>query len=100
MNILPKKVVPTFSGNTESVDLLGIRPEKIKLSNDGIPMIVDAIDYMGAETVLRLLYEDQRLMARIDGKAQVSLGESVSVNWDPADCHGFDRNGNRICGSF
>ena len=42
-----KKVVPTFSGNTDSVDLLGIRPEKIKLSNDGIPMIVDAIDYMG-----------------------------------------------------
>ena len=100
MNILPKKVVSTFSGNTESFDLLGIRPEKIKLSNDGIPMTVDAIDYMGAETVLRLLYDDQRLMARIDGKAQVSLGESVSVNWDLVDCHGFDRNGNRICGYF
>ena len=100
MNILPKKVVPIFSGNTDSVDLLGIRPEKIKLSNDGIQMTVDAIDYMGAETVLRLLYDDQRLMARIDGKAQVSLGESVSVNWDLVDCHGFDRNGNRICGYF
>ena len=100
MNILPKKVVPTFPGNTESFDLLGIRPEKIKLSNDGITMTVDAIDYMGAETVLRLLYDDQRLMARIDGKAQVSLGESVSVNWDLVDCHGFDRNGNRICGYF
>jgi len=92
--------VPTFSGNTESFDLLGIRPEKIKLSNYGITMTVDAIDYMGAETVLRLLYDDQRLMARIDGKAQVSLGESVSVNWDLVDCHGFDSNGNRICGYF
>jgi len=99
MNILPKKIVPALSGTPESVDRIGIRPEKIKLSNDGIPMTVDAIDYMGAETVLRMLYQDHRLMARIDGKAQVSIGESVSVNWDPADCHGFDRNGNRICAS-
>ncbi|MGA0767391.1 MAG: ABC transporter ATP-binding protein [bacterium] len=99
MNILPKKIVPALSGTPESVDLIGIRPEKIQLSHDGIPMTVDAIDYMGAETVLRMLYQDHRLMARIDGKAQVSIGESVSVNWDPADCHEFDRNGNRICAS-
>ncbi|MGA0406208.1 MAG: ABC transporter ATP-binding protein [bacterium] len=99
MNILPKKIVPALSGTPESVDLIGIRPEKIQLSHDGIPMTVDAIDYMGAETVLRMLYQDHRLMARIDGKAHVSIGESVSVNWDPADCHGFDRNGNRICAS-
>jgi len=99
MNILPKKIVPALSVTPESVDLIGIRPEKIQLSNDGIPMTVDAIDYMGAETVLRMLYQDHRLMARIDGKAQVSIGESVSVNWDPAECHGFDRNGNRICAS-
>jgi sn-glycerol 3-phosphate transport system ATP-binding protein len=99
MNILPKKIVPALSRTPESVDLIGIRPEKIRLSNDGIPMTVDAIDYMGAETVLRMLYQDHRLMARIDGKAHVSIGESVSVNWDPADCHGFDRNGNRICAS-
>ncbi|MEK9762833.1 MAG: ABC transporter ATP-binding protein, partial [Deltaproteobacteria bacterium] len=100
MNILPKKIVPALSGTPESVDLIGIRPEKIQLSHDGIPMTVDAIDYMGAETVLRMLYQNHRMMVRIDGKAQVSIGESVSVNWDPADCHGFDRNGNRICGSF
>jgi sn-glycerol 3-phosphate transport system ATP-binding protein len=99
MNILPKKIVPALSGTPESVDLIGIRPEKILLSNDGIPMTVDAIDYMGAETVLRMLYQDHRLMVRINGKAQVSIGESVSVNWNPADCHGFDRNGNRICAS-
>ena len=99
MNILPKKIVPALSRTPESVDLIGIRPEKIQLSHDGIPMTVDAIDYMGAETVLRMLYQDHRLMARIDGKAHVSIGESVSVNWDPADCHGFDRNGNRICAS-
>ncbi len=99
MNILPKKIVPALSGTPESVDLIGIRPEKIQLSDDGIPMTVDAIDYMGAETVLRMLYQDHRLMARIDGKAQVSIGESVSVNWDSAYCHEFDRNGNRICAS-
>ena len=99
MNILPKKIVPALSRTPESVDLIGIRPEKIQLSHDGIPMTVDAIDYMGAETVLRMLYQDHRLMVRIDGKAQVSIGESVSVNWDPADCHEFDRNGNRICAS-
>ena len=99
MNILPKKIVPALSGTPESVDLIGIRPEKIQLSHDGIPMTVDAIDYMGAETVLRMLYQDHRLMVRINGKAQVSIGESVSVNWNPADCHRFDRNGNRICAS-
>ena len=99
MNILPKKTVAGLSKIPESVDCLGIRPEKINLSDNGIPMIVEAIDYMGAETVLRLLYQDHRLMARIDGKTQVSIGELVSVNWEPIDCHRFDSNGKRICDS-
>ncbi len=100
MNVLSKKSIDGLCKTTKSVDFLGIRPEKIQLSDNGIPMIVDAIDYMGAETVLRLLYQDHRLIVRIDGKTQVSIGESVSVNWDPIDCHGFDINGNRICDSY
>jgi sn-glycerol 3-phosphate transport system ATP-binding protein len=96
MNILSRKKVMEISQQFEYAEFLGVRPEKIKLTDEGIPMIVEAVDYMGAETVLRLRYQDQRVMARVDGKAQISIGHIVSVSWDEAETHSFDEDSNRI----
>ncbi len=74
---------------------LGGRPEKIKISRKGLPVEISAVDYMGAETVLRLRYGKQNLMARIDGRATVSPGEQLKISWSAKDIHLFDEKGIR-----
>ncbi len=78
--------------------LIGVRPEKVRLAEDGLAAEVRAVDYMGAETVLRLRHGDQDLMVRVDGRASAKIGERVSVTWDAADVHIFDAKGIRRTG--
>ncbi|PLX41510.1 MAG: ABC transporter ATP-binding protein [Hyphomicrobiales bacterium] len=74
---------------------LGVRPEKIHISEQGLPVVVDAVDYMGAETVLRVHSGPLELMARIDGRALVEPGDELRLSWAPADIHMFDDRGKR-----
>ncbi len=74
---------------------LGVRPEKIRISDTGLPVEVSAVDYMGAETVLRIHNGPLDLMARIDGRAMVEPGDALNVTWMPEDIHLFDDEGKR-----
>ena len=77
---------------------IGIRPENIQIASKGLSADVGAVDYMGAETVLRLSLGDQNLMARINGRATVQPGETVNITWKAKDVHLFDDNGIRRTG--
>ncbi len=46
---------------------IGLRPEAIQVVQDGLSATIRAIDYMGAETVLRLQMAGQELMIRVAG---------------------------------
>ena len=74
---------------------IGVRPENIQITRDGLATKVGAVDYMGAETVLRLSLGSQNLMARVAGRAKVSPGETVKIGWKAKDVHLFDENGIR-----
>ena len=75
---------------------VGIRPEKIRLAADGLTVEVTAVDYMGAETVLRLRHQDQAILARVDGRADAKPGDRLSIQWNEADVHLFDASGVRL----
>ena len=75
--------------------MLGVRPEKIHISRKGLPVEISAVDYMGAETVLRLRHGKQDLMARIDGRTNALPGEKLCVAWKAKDIHLFDEEGVR-----
>lgn len=75
--------------------LLGIRPENIHIADAGIAVEVSAADYMGAETVLRLLHGEQIIMARINGRTAASAGDQLNIAWSPDNVHLFDENGIR-----
>ncbi len=75
--------------------LLGVRPENIHFAEQGLAVEVTAVDYMGAETVLRLRHGSQNLMARIAGQATAALGAKLRVAWRPGDIHLFDEKGIR-----
>ncbi len=75
--------------------LLGIRPEKLKLAEQGLPVTVSAVDYLGAETILRLQHGTQNFMIRVEGRSAVVAGDNLHVTWAPDDVHVFDENGKR-----
>ena len=75
--------------------LLGIRPEKLALADQGLPVEVSAVDFLGAETILRLLHGTQQLMIRVEGRPTATAGDKLHVTWSPGDVHLFDQNGIR-----
>lgn len=75
--------------------LLGVRPENICIADHGLSVEVCAVDYMGAETVLRLRHGTQDFMARIGGRATATPGERLRVTWRADDIHLFDEKGIR-----
>jgi sn-glycerol 3-phosphate transport system ATP-binding protein len=86
-----RKHIPPDAGSC----LFGIRPEKLSIAEDGLPVEVSSVDFMGAETVLRLRHGTQNLMIRIDGRPIAKPGDKLCVTWHPADMHLFDSNGKR-----
>jgi sn-glycerol 3-phosphate transport system ATP-binding protein len=74
---------------------IGVRPEEIKLSERGLTARVGAIDFLGAETIIRLVYGEQTLLAKINGRAKISPGDQVTVNWSPNAVHLFNEKGKR-----
>ena len=86
-----RKLVPE---DTDSA-LIGVRPEKVILAEEGLPVEVSSVDFMGAETVLRLNHGNQSLMIRLDGRPVAKPGDKLNVAWQPSDMHFFTENGIR-----
>ena len=75
--------------------MLGVRPENIYIADKGLHVEISAVDYMGAETVLRLRHGEQDLMVRINGRTKAMPGEKLCVAWSADDIHLFDEQGIR-----
>jgi sn-glycerol 3-phosphate transport system ATP-binding protein len=74
---------------------IGVRPEEIKLGQQGLPAQVGAVDFLGAETVIRLSHGEQILFARTNGRAELVPGDQVMVSWSPDAVHVFNEKGLR-----
>lgn len=74
---------------------IGIRPEEIKLNRQGLSAIVDAVDFLGAETVIRLFHGEQTLFARVNGRSKIKPGDQVKLSWSPHVVHFFNEKGRR-----
>ena len=74
---------------------VGVRPEDVKVTKAGLPVEVAAVDYMGAESLLRLRHGSQELMARVNGRTSVKAGDALQVSWQSEDVHLFDSKGIR-----
>lgn len=75
--------------------MLGIRPEHVRIADEGIPVEVASTDYMGAETVLRLQHGPQVVMARIHGRPRAVAGDRLNITWAADDILLFDETGTR-----
>ncbi len=76
---------------------LGIRPEDIEISKEGIKCIINDIDYQGSDVVLSLQLGDQEIYARLDSKKSEDLDKQVYISWDKKNVHFFDlESGERV----
>ncbi|MCU4118908.1 ABC transporter ATP-binding protein [Variovorax sp. N23] len=75
---------------------LGVRPEAITLAADGIPAVVQSVEYLGADLVLRCAVGSEVLLVRAAGGHVATPGERVHLRWSPDEAHGFGADGRRI----
>jgi len=70
---------------------VGIRPEDIRLGNDGVDASIAAIEYLGADSVMTCIVGDQLVAVRAKGKLTGNGGDRVRLAWDRAAMHCFDQ---------
>ncbi len=75
--------------------LLGVRPENIRLADDGAPAEVLAIEYLGAETLIAANAAGASILARTPGRPPCRVGDRVHLTWAPAAAHWFDASTRR-----
>jgi sn-glycerol 3-phosphate transport system ATP-binding protein len=95
MNVLPAALVADNlaaapDGRARETLAIGIRPEAARLTADGMPATVAAVEYLGADTLIDTRIADQPFIVRVSGRVELGAGASVAVAWDPAAAHWFD----------
>ncbi|MEO8134208.1 MAG: ABC transporter ATP-binding protein [Betaproteobacteria bacterium] len=71
---------------------IGIRPEDIHLAaDDGIPVEIAAIEYLGADSVVTCMLAGEVLGVRTKGKLRGNTGDRLRLGWDASAMHCFDR---------
>lgn len=77
---------------------MGIRPENIEISAEsGIEAQIEAIEYLGADTLIVCRSGEQAITLTVKGKATLSPGDPLNLMWKPEHIHLFDtKSGKRI----
>lgn len=71
----------------------GVRPEDIELAEDGLSARVEAVDFLGAGSIITLRHQNQQLLASCSGRAALTIGQQVYLRWSPEAVHLFSANG-------
>ena len=78
---------------------IGIRPEHMRISENGLPVEVSTVEYLGGESVARLNHNDNEISMRISGQHTIKRGDKLTVSWNKEDTHFFDQNKERLSAS-
>ncbi|RLJ58911.1 carbohydrate ABC transporter ATP-binding protein (CUT1 family) [Litoreibacter meonggei] len=68
---------------------LGVRPEHLILSDDGLPMQVKVVEPTGAETMVFLSFEGQDVTAVFRERHAFAAGQTIHLKPDPDHIHIF-----------
>jgi sn-glycerol 3-phosphate transport system ATP-binding protein len=74
---------------------LGIRPEHIRLVDDGILATVTSAEYHGADTVVTARVGEESLLVRAPGQVELAAGSQIRLGWEPGAVHIFDSQGRK-----
>jgi len=98
---LPEATAAYLDENASGSDLeLGIRPEDIELRSAGgrsFTTTVDVVENAGSDSYLYLDLAGQECRVRAPSDVKPSVGEQITVTFEPSDIHVFDRsNGDNL----
>jgi sn-glycerol 3-phosphate transport system ATP-binding protein len=105
MNLLPLDGaggVPRIAGTSFTLSapagatLLGLRPEALRAADDGLPVTVEARDYLGADTLALCRAGNTALALKLPGAAPVTPGATLHLRWDASDAHFFGTDDRRL----
>ncbi len=96
---VPEEKVPHYKGTVGKRVTFGIRPEDVmdpQYAKPGthtaqVPARVDVRELMGNEVFLYLMTGDKQMVARVDPRTQVRIGDDVQVALNMDNMHVFDR---------
>lgn len=95
INLLPHGVLG-FNHGPQNAATVGIRPENIVLSGEGISTRIHSVEHLGTETVIQLKIEGQNLAALAPPGKNFHRGEEVAITVIPGAQLYFDEAGWRI----
>jgi sn-glycerol 3-phosphate transport system ATP-binding protein len=104
MNVLPldelgeaTAVVKASAPGTLPVEklALGVRPELIRIGDTGIAARIEAIEYLGADSLVAARVGHASLQIRTAGKPPAGRGDMVRLAWDSQSVHWFDLSSGR-----
>ncbi len=80
---------------------LGIRPEHLQLSNEGLVAEVALVEWLGNVrfAYLSTAVSDEPLIMQMTAEVDLSQGQQITVSAPAADCHLFDSEGSAIARS-
>jgi multiple sugar transport system ATP-binding protein len=81
---------------TENALAWGIRPEHLRLSDSGVPAVVEVVEPTGSETLVIAKTGGNTLSALLRERVTVVPGQHVFLAPDLAQLHLFDAQGRRI----
>ena len=92
---LDSKIYSVVDSNKNIKDI-GVRPEHIVFSKNGLPVVVKSIDYFGGETVFKLTHQEKDFFLREPRQPKIQLGDQLNVSWNLDDMYLFDKNDQRL----
>jgi sn-glycerol 3-phosphate transport system ATP-binding protein len=82
---------PRVAGDELASATLGVRPEHVVIGgNNGVAGHVDAIEYLGADSLLSCRVGSQMLTARVAGRVGLNRGDATQLGWASGALHFFD----------
>jgi sn-glycerol 3-phosphate transport system ATP-binding protein len=93
--LVPEALAPSPAGRARDTLAIGVRPEAARLDASGVPASIEAIEYLGADTLIETRIADQSFIVRIPGRANAAAGESTGIRFEPSAVHWFDLSSNR-----
>lgn len=81
---------PVIAGAPDGAVKLGVRPEHMRIDGDGIPAIVESVEYFGADSIVVCRVGDTSGVAvRVGGHLRASAGEPLRLSWPDGQQHFF-----------
>ncbi|CAB3664488.1 ABC transporter ATP-binding protein [Achromobacter pestifer] len=81
---------PAIAGAPAGAVKLGVRPEHIRIDDNGLPATVESVEYFGADSIVVCRVGDTSGVAvRVGGHLRARAGEALRLSWPDEQQHFF-----------